>query len=288
MNKFILLLCLLFLPITFGQENPKYLDQINVNSNSSVLVLKYMISHLEEYPMREYPSEELLSDLILINKNLKGIGSEDTKAFLLSELYKVLFDFDRSDLIDARNIYISGANLKGAQDKFDKNQKVLTSFTKFIVLDMLENFDPFLADNYINNYLNTSDPKFNQPEKKKKLDLLNKHVGPWIMLYTRYDSKKFNQLCSKYVRNYFKTIAHLSKFFSYQNLGENSEPIFSVKEGSLEDVMNKLKQHQAAQTDTAEAPEDPKEAVENLTVEPADGAADKIDQIIKKIDQKEQ
>lgn len=281
MKAIVLTFLFLFTKTGYAQST----KQIEVNAATSVQVLKFMISHLEEYPLNHYPAEDLVKNLIQINTNLKGLADSDTRAFLRSELFKVLFDFDQSDLIDAKNIYISGAHINAAKNKYKKNEKLLTKFSKYIVLDMLENFSPYLEDNYINNYLNSSNPKYNQPEKFKEINLLNKHVGPWIMLYTRYDSKKFNQLCSKYVKNYFTTVAHLSRFFQFQKLSQTGTDIFTMPDSSLDELLNKLNRPTSEES-SEEDQEDPKKAVEKLTLEPGEGASEKIDQIIEKLDQK--
>ena len=279
---------LIFFTIPIYAKEKSILTEIQINSKSSLQISKLMLNHLAVYPTKDYTETNILKDFVKINQNLKGIGAKSVKSFLFSELYKVFFNFDQNDLIDSKNIHISGANLKAVQVKLNEHKEVLTPFAVFIINDMLKNYEQFQKDNYINNYLNTSDIKYDKPILKKRIKLLNRHVGPWLMLFTRHDSKKFNQLCSKYIKNYFKTISYLSKYFHFQKINEEGLDIFSHKSLPLAEIIQKLEANEIIPNDAPQEKSSPQKDIKNITVDPGAGAAPKIDEIINKLDQKQQ
>lgn len=265
------------------------LSQIEINSKASLEVFKLMLGHLNQYPAEKYTAKEILVDFIKMNENLRGVKAKSTKSFLFSELYKTFFNFDQNDLIDAKNIHISGANIKVIETKLEKYKELLTPFATYLVQDMLKNYEEFQQDNYINNYLNTSDNKYDKPLLKKKIETLNKHVGPWLMLFSRYDSKKFNAICSKYIKNYFQTIAYLSRYFMFQKLSNEGEDIFAHPKMSLSKFLETANNPiQKSEEDEGKDSKSPEEDIKGLTVDPGDGAAPKIKEIIENLDQKKQ
>ena len=266
---------------TFAQAK---LAQIEVNSKSSLEIFKLMFSHLDLYPPQKYTPEMIKEDFRKINNNLRGIAPKSAQSFLFSELYKTFFNFDQSDLVDANNIYISGANIKVINDKLTKYRDLLTPFSSFLIKDMLKNYQQFEKDNYINNYLNTSDIKYDKPALKKKINKLNKHVGPWLMLFSRYDSKNFNKICTKYIRNYLQTITYLSQYFKYQKLSQDGVDIFLL---SIDKTQSQPAPKSKDEGSTKSS-NSPKDDVKSLRVEPGEGAAPKIEEIIENLDQKKQ
>jgi len=272
-------------------QTKSILSEIEINPQASHQFINLMILDLIELPNKIYNDREFLEDLIVINENLKGQPPEAIKTFMLSELYKILFNFEQSKLVDVDNIYISSSNLDLAEEKLRNNSKLLTKFSNFLMSDMIENFAPFKKDNYINNYLNTAlDQSKVDPSKKKKIMLLNKHVGPWIIIFNQFSSKQFKFFGQGYIKHYFKTIKHLSKFFKFQKFTTVEIDIFRSKDGTISDLIAKLDEQKANQVIKEEPQENKvdtaKKDVENITVEPADAADGKIDEIIKNLDQK--
>ena len=273
---------------TFAQDKNSPLKEILVNSESGHQFIQLMISHLAEYPSENYSNHQILEDIIEINKNLKGYPANTVKSFLLTELYKVIFNFEKSELIDSKNVYISNTNLTFAKAKVKKHSQILSKFSYFLITDMMDNYNPYKENNFINNYLNTSTKKFKDPKKEKRIKLLNKHVGPWIIIFNRMTSQKFNLMTSGYIKNYLKVIKRLSRFFKLQDRNSNSIEVFTTKSGTIEELLVKYQEQKAAANEEQKTDQSPEKDVENIKLLPGEGANPKIEQIIKSLDQKKQ
>jgi hypothetical protein len=255
------------------------LSTIQVSNIGVPVFISPMLKHLKKYPTNSHDSDSVVSYLLQVNDHLAAYPPSSSKSFMMSELYKSFFSEIRSKDLEGNHTHISVSNLTLVKAKLDKNKLIYSEFSQFFMIEALLSYRKYSKDNYLNNYLNRSNKKFDLPEKRKKLIRLNKFLGPWIMQFLRLSPERFNFFISDFIGDYLFNIGKLSKIIKYNNISTISQgagmPYFKIIREKPESTS--VKPTQPRRTG-------PKDEIKSLKNDPNTAASEKIDELMNKID----
>ncbi|MBD65194.1 MAG: hypothetical protein CME62_08305 [Halobacteriovoraceae bacterium] len=276
--KRVFLLCVLVM-------NPFYLQasvmgQIKVNPKISAILQQAMINHLDQVDLTLAQKENTITHLQTINENLKFVDQANIQAFLFSEFFKSFHQFANSPEHQVK-AYISNSNLIAAKEKLNQYKSLYTDFAKFHIQDQIKNFEPLVKDNVLNNYKNITKREQIKEEQRERIQLLNKHVGPWIMQFMRLKSEQFNAMCTQHILRYFENMANVSRFFKKSIPTQTENILFILPDQSTLETLTEPAP--TASKEEALIQNSPKD-VEDLEVEPSEAAGEEINKLMDKVD----
>ncbi len=259
------------------------LDNISVNSKSVPYIIELIIDHLKKVPSEEYASEEIITRLNELNENLSYLDHVNRTFFITSETYKFLLNYHFNSI--SFDNKISPALIKDIQEKYQLNQKVYTSFAKFIIDSTINDFEPHLQNGLLEKYSSKKLYQARNREGVRDFKLKLKYLGSWLNAMVNLGPSKFNEFLTQLIQQLLDSLASQSQIFKlhrpiqaqkYPNLFEGTLLIAPAAEKS-----------NTSEKDETTSPADNKEkaikAVKEIKTPDTDNASEEIDKLIEKI-----
>ncbi len=252
--KLISFILLFSFKIAMAQDN--YLSGISLNQ--SAYTLKLVLDHLKNSnPTLEQQKKALK---LIYDMNQISLPNDEIHLTFMSttETFKSLLNQKFFKL----NTEVSKEEIKNLKEKYNKHKNSYTSLGAFII------------EGVLNDFSSKKDP-YSPP--KKQAYMIQKFSGPWVQLALQKSPQAFSSLLTKQALIYLNNL-HKQLLIFNLHLTKNTQktPLFLP--------LNPLDLFPSNEK-TSPSQIDPKQAIENLRIGPTEGANEKIDQLLKKIDQ---
>ncbi len=147
-NIILSLLCFLAFNVYAQEEQKHPLTDYMVVSEQLPTEFNLMIQHLKQSKLTQEELERLILSSELINKELANTPGPNIMFLFKSEIYKGILNnqyMKQNSLLQA-----STSILESTKHKLEKNKVSYTDFSKWIIQSIINDFNPFLEKNFIN------------------------------------------------------------------------------------------------------------------------------------------
>lgn len=201
---------------------------VGIAESDTPYIIKLMLDHLKETPIPRNTEKKILKNLVKINDNFVNINKVNKTFLVTSESYKSILNFKSGLTSKSGSVMIS--ELEVVRKKLKKFKLIYTDFSQYIISKSLDDFNPYLEDNFLDQYQSNSNGNSKKLIKIAQLKKIIKYSGPWIHAISSSPAKTFNEQLVELISNFFRNLAEQSYIFTLhksEQLEAISKPPFT-------------------------------------------------------------
>lgn len=277
-NKTLTLMLFLFTTTAFTKDLP--LKDLVVISDKAPIELKLMTQHLAKYTTDREDIFKVISYCNLINKDLKTSSKKNVFFMLKAEIYRGIL---RNQYLQFDNkLQVSSSLLNSIEQKLDKYDIVYSDFSKWIIKSILADLQPYIADNFIDQYQGISRLDIKKQEMVTRLKKVLSYITTWLEKIEKLTPENFNEL----VKNIsMDTLHHISSrtyyFNTFSKIYKQTQETdtFKVPKVKLEITSNEVAKDKDLNESREQAKKDAKKIIEKIDADDMSGASEEIDKL---------
>jgi hypothetical protein len=276
--KYILSLLLLSLSCFAQESDFNFAADISIDKARTSLILEGVIYEFKFHKMDIENNRLIFQWLQDINTNTIHLNHNELNQFLMAEMFKLTLS---TGLIKKTKNQITTAIISSSKEKLNNNNNRYSVFAKYFINEFINDYKPYLQDGTLKMYYQN---KLESDYKRTKLKKLLKYSTGWIMSFNNMSVIKFNDLARRHIFVYLRNISEKSKIFV------NNSQTKTKKFNALFQFKNLQKYQNAFNSDKNLNQQNnikmnPADAVKDLKIDIQDTASEKIDDLIRKIEE---
>lgn len=193
----------------YAQSEKTVLKSIEINKARVPVEASLVLEHLKQSLFEAPKRRSLYNTLLNLNQNLSSVEDLSCLFFIKSEFYKYFLDNPELRVIET--FQISSSHILSIQDKLKKNKQLYSELSAFIIEKTIEDFSPYIKDDFLNNYLALQESKdFLKVQKLKKV---LKYLGGWVKIIETSSPEKLDLFLNKLSLGFLENIRLKSEYF---------------------------------------------------------------------------
>lgn len=216
MTRFILLYFLLF-QNAIAEDLFK---KIQANSELSPYINKIMLTHLQSSSVEPQQAYQILLSMNSINDNIGKLDRINTLALIITESFKSVLNHP-SERVKGTNII--AAQLAQMKQKKEKYHLVYSDFSKFIIDSVIDEFTPYLKDQFLDKNQNIVASSLQEKEKLFKLKKVIKYLGPWVNKVNSLPANEFNFYVNQVIAKFYQKVDRILKVIQFHSINAESQ-----------------------------------------------------------------